>query len=428
MKYHAINPYYVTLIPLLLFLITFFYPSNSWYTIFEEANVTYLSFGTLAFILVCLLFLVFGIILGSTIKITRAQNKIHSKLYFNLLLAPVLTVTAIVFVFYIIYLATNFPGYLLLTISGEGDLVKSMVAGGQMNYSTLPNFAIPIVWWGWYRYYSFSDKLNTILYLLRFTTLLLLIILVVNAARFALMPFIIGWFVIYTKLIVFDKTSRKNHKSRSIKFVLILSLVILVLFSLFAIARGIDNLEDLFSMILGYGPVSFNRLGAIFHSNLTFTYSNTFVYVIPEPFFTAFRYIFSMQTISGHEVWLSEFDGIQNANLNHKYIWLTIFGYVYDSIGLFSFFYFFIYGIITGLFWIAFLKGRLIGIVMYPLTYFSIFFFFGSNYLITFFAYYLLIYALLYCWELFIIMLIYLSKPSRHKEIIMPLKYKTAIK
>lgn len=404
MKQHAINPYFVPTVPFLIFMVAFLYPPEHWQAAFNETNHTYLDPASLIFTLTCLMFLYIGTWTG--LKLSKRNTaptslRLSSKSTFTIVF-PVLIATSLVLAAYIYYLTTKIPGYILLTLSGQGDIAKQLIASDEIDFGTLPNFAIPIVWWAWYRHLSSPNKYsnhNLLSLALATTTVLLVAILVINAARFALMPLIIGLFVIYAHLKIFSKTPEPRHLKTSIKIYTYLFISVISIFSLFAIARGASGASGLIEMILGYGPVSFNRLSAALNGDLTLEYSSTGVYLVPEPFFYIGSIILGTQHPSSMAVWLSEFDGVASANLNENFIWLTVFGYTYDTINILSPAYFMAYGAFTAFLWRAFIAGRTHGIVLYPLAYFSIFFFFGYNYFVIFFPYYAFILLTIWTWE-----------------------------
>jgi len=162
-------------------------------------------------------------------------------------------------------------------------------------------------------------------------------------------------------------------------------------------------------MILGYGPVSYNRLAFVLEEKLTYEYSFTGVYLIPEPFFSIINRLFIGETFTHLELWLSEFDGIKQADINQQFIWLTQFGYAFDTLGYFSIFLFLIYGIVFGYLWKSFLAYRTLGIVFFPVLYFSIFYTFGSFYQVIFFPYYLFAFFIIVLWEYFMLLIIYVG-------------------
>lgn len=404
MKQHAISPYFVPIVPFFVFMVAFLCPPEHWQSIFNEDNYTYFDPASLTFVIICLFFLYIGI--WSGLKLNNASKRpkssmINTKSSF-IIIFPVLLITSLVLTIYIYYLATQIPDYILLTLSGQGDIAKQLIASDEVDFATLPNFAIPITWWAWYRFLEPTNRHsfhNLLLTALITTTALLALIIVINAARFALMPLIIGLFVIYAHLKIFSQSPEKDHLKKSIKIYTYLLICVISIFSLFAIARGASGIAGLIEMILGYGPVSFNRLSAALSGDLIFEYSSSGVYLIPDPFFYLWSNVLGTQHPTSMAVWLSEFDGVAAASLNENFIWLTVFGYTYDTIGLFSPAYFIAYGVLTGFLWRAFTAGQTYGIILYPLAYFSIFFFFGSNYFVIFFPYYTFILITIWAWE-----------------------------
>ncbi|NCO14332.1 MAG: hypothetical protein GW821_19565 [Shewanella vesiculosa] len=415
MRYLAINPYLVPLLSLAVMLVAFFYPGSTWEAIFDEPNLAFLNLKVLAWVLSCLFFLYLGIFISDNLIYFSEKTEVHFVMQLptvGWLLLPVLAATLLALLLYLIYLVKVHPGYIFYTFIGQASLAKEMIQRDEVDFSTLPNFAIPILWWAWYRYWqlvSIDRGSQFTKFFLQSVTIVLLFVLIVIAARFALMPFIIGLFIIYAKFWIFDQLDCRQHFVRSIKIYSVLLAFIVGVFSLFSLARGYGEMAQIWEMILGYGPVSFNRLAYVLDGELSFEYSKTGVYLIPEPIFSIVRNLFLLPIFSDFELWESEFAGIASAGLNEQFIWLTQFGYAFDSVGIFSVFVFLFYGLVLGWLWKSFLAAKVVGIVLYPLMYFSVFFMFGSFHFIIFFPFYGFIFLVLFFWEKLLVLLIFSS-------------------
>ncbi len=403
MTYLAISPYFAVLPSLFAMFMAFLYPNEAWQEILFETNYGYLNFDMVAFVLVNLVFLYGGVYLAQSITFkTPMQSPNKDNTATVLLIAPVLLVTLVVLLSYVGYLIVHHHGFIFYAFEGKGTLVKEMIQTDEVDFSTLVNFAVPVVWWGWYRTLQVKQSIPFLLLirsLLLLATIALVFVMIVLVSRFALMPLIIGIFVIVTKFLVFDKRPKTQHLKLSIILFAFLAVVIVVLFIFFSIARGYDDTDALWEMILGYGAVSFNRLSCLLQGGLSFEYSHTGFYLLPEPLFSLYEFFAHETPLSGFEVWLSEFDGAWEAGLNENFIWLTQFGYVYDSIGIATPLFFLLYGIMTGVTWRGFLASKSFGIIFYPLLYFSIFFLFGSIYFVIYFFYYFFVFIMLSMWE-----------------------------
>ena len=399
--HHAANPYWVQLVPLACFFIAFFYNPGDWFDIFQEENYSFLNVRLLAYLIGIHATMTLGIWIGESVPVLKyrsADKYIRSKTEFDvILIATLLGVTAVFFA-YIYYLIAFHPRFILLTISGEANTAKQLLVSGEVKFTTLPHFAMGLVWWAWYMHLEYRRKYpQSILlkFLLYVSISLILIVSVINAARYVVMPLLIGLFVIYIKQEKFKGKRVSRHLFMSLKYYAYLSAAVLLAFSFFSLTRGYVNYDEMYQMILGYGPVSYNRLASVLSGNLRFEYSPTLTYLFPEPFFSLIRSFFGFEHLTSYDIWMSEFEGVELAGLNRNFIWLSVPGYVYDSIGLYSFLYFLFYGLIVGFAWQSFMKMKLWGVIFYPLAYFSLFFFYGSNYLFQMFPYYLSAYILL---------------------------------
>jgi hypothetical protein len=413
MRYHAISPYFVPLLSLIVLFIAFFYPNDDWQAIFDEPNLVFLNIKILFFVFLCLFFLYIGLFVSDNfidIKESPVEKYIYAQQDLNLIIIPVLIFTVFSLGLFLTYLIVVHPGYIFLTFTGQASLAKEMIQRDEVDFSTLPNFAIPIVWWAWFRYWQTEGIKSPVLTgLISIVTILLFYLLLVIAARFALMPLIIGFFIIYAMLKIYKNKPVNEHLSTSIRLYYFLIIFVVLLFSLMTLARGYSGFEKLWEMILGYGPVSYNRLAFILEDKLAFEYSHTGVYLIPQPIFSIFNALFIGEVFTDLELWLSEFDGVEQAGINQQFIWLTQFGYAFDTLGYFSMFVFLIYGLFFGYLWKSFLASRTFGVILYPVFYFSIFFTFGSFYQVVFFPYYFFILLVLVFWEYLIAMIIYVG-------------------
>jgi len=400
MKYYAINPYAASIFPVAIYLFAFFFPADTWRQVLFEENYVQYNWVVFFFVFLCNIFLYVGIWIGSKSSQKIIAKKPVSQSVQHTRIFPVLFVTIAVLIIFIAYLAGNFPGYLLLTVSGQANIAKQMLIDNEIKFTTIIHYAIPIVLWAYYRRLELKNESISILSCtIGLAVFLVLTIAFVNAARYLILPVILGLYVIYAKLRQYDKIPVSRHLKVSIRNYFLLLVSVVVIFGIFSFLRGSEDLNEVYSSVLGYGPVSYNRLAMQLQGKLLFDFSGTGVYVIPDPILSLWRLVSGAVPMSGNDVWTSEFNSVGKVGLNADFIWLTVYGYTFDSIGMFAPIYFLLFGIFSGITWRSFISGRVFGIVFYPFVFFSIFFFFGSNYLSIYFQYYLIIFIVLSSYE-----------------------------
>lgn len=402
MKFQAVNPYGASFFSFAVCLAAFFFPREIWNAALQEDNYAQLDWVMLAYVVACNLALYFGIGLCSGLMQQVRPRAVISRAQGCAQLLPVLIAVLAALFFVIGYLVTQHPGYMLLTVSGEANVAKQMLIDNEVRYTTLIHYAIPVVLWAYYRKIQIemtSGKLGAIGFMVYLSIFLVLMIAFVNAARYLILPVILGLFVIHVMLKKLSTIPASRHLAVSLRLYAMLLLFVVVVFSLFSFLRGNEDVNDIYASILGYGPVSFNRLAVQLDGKLAFDFSSSGIYVVPEPLLGAVRAVFALPALNGTEVWSSEFDSVAKMGLNSDFIWLTVYGYTFDTLGFFSPVYFLLFGLFVGLAWRSFLTGSVFGIVFYPFAYFSIFFFFGSNYLTAYLQYYLLVFAMLATYE-----------------------------
>jgi hypothetical protein len=401
---HAIHPYSAPIISACFLLVALVFPSDIWGRYLGEENYAYMNFGLLFFTLTSLSCLYFGIFLGkSFISVSRYRNAASCPYEYNLLLIPVIGFSILVSFTFLLHLYLNYDGLVFWVFQGQGQKVKELVASDQIDYISILPFLVFVVLWGWYRYFegvrfgACSRKAS--LFLLLVLTLLVIHLLIVLVARYVLMPLVVGLFLVILQFRVYSGLRSELHFRYSLRYGLVFVLLILLLFSLIAISRGNKNFDAVLAMVLGYGPASFNRLALVLSGEMVLPYTDTGVYVIPEPLFGFLRTLSGRELIDPFSVWLSEFEAISVSSLNSTMIWVTQFGYVFGSLRNWSFLYLVLYGFALGCTYRLFLKGSLMGVVSYPFLFFSVFFLFGSVYFNGYFLYFFIFCLLIFFWE-----------------------------
>jgi hypothetical protein len=201
-------------------------------------------------------------------------------------------------------------------------------------------------------FWSFNKHLNR--ELTRFqslitlaTVFILLFTMVIMAARYLLMPFLSSLFVIFIN----KKVRNKEVTPKIIIYISVSIVLLIAAFVTFQIMRGGNAMYGL----VGYGPASFNRMSAYLNGEYDL-YVNKLYYIS-----SLFKGGWSTYSIIQEE-----HDAVHRAGLDWALNWMTMYGYIYHSLGWFSLGYSFILGMIYQLFWEGFYKGGQVSTVVYP--------------------------------------------------------------
>jgi hypothetical protein len=123
---------------------------------------------------------------------------------------------------------------------------------------------------------------------------------------------------------------------------------------------------------MGYGPASFNRLGALLEGDLKIPNSNmgyyTNTWYWDSPIINSTAIVLKNLEFDipqpAYTNWLATFDAVGAYKLNKNYIWVTTYGEVYADYGYYGIIWFAIYGLISQIAWIN-LRNNSVSIVIY---------------------------------------------------------------
>jgi hypothetical protein len=292
-----------------------------------------------------------------------------------------------------------------LLVSQQGDVVKEALHGGDIKEGRLgiaPIFSMAVIWWA-------LDRRSR-LHLDNFSQLIFRVVLVLaviadvmsciaTVDRTALMPLIAGILVVRIAQRALAGTLKIGKALVTTAFG---GAVVIGVFLLLSFIRGAKGFHLLMMAFLGYTIVSYNRLTALLHGSLSYSYGGVGIYMFP---------FLSIHTkLSGllgaaklplaPEVWKSEFSSMLMSGLNPIYIWSGTFGYLYADLGWWSLVYLSFAGVFAGFAWSAYRRGTVYGQVIYPWVAFWILFWLGWNVLFAFFMVYLVVTVIfLYLYE-----------------------------
>lgn len=210
--------------------------------------------------------------------------------------------------------------------------------------------------------YAFYLEINTLTRYFYVSSAVFIITSILSVNRTVLFIYLISWFLIYT---FFKK------RVNLIKNMIGISLVIISLFIITSLIRWGDiNLTFLLDRLLGYTIAAYNRLALILSGNLNYVKAG-----VPANFYLLPVLKIPLTDLVFHdplEYSRISIEAVSSAGLNSLYNLATLFGGIYQAVGIWALLYFFFLGIIGGRLNIAFKRRHPFGILFYPLFYSSV--------------------------------------------------------
>jgi len=379
-----LSPYGATLFPVLLLFISFIFPPSLYEYYVNEPNYTFLNFKMLAFGLLCVFFYYIGISISNyrpllNFRLIKKKIKLSIFSYLGIILVIVILLqTLSIFLFFVYFYKVAYLNLLEIVISGKGQLIKNYSLSQELRIpfglGALPSFIIGIKFWLLYKWYAFQTELSHLskgkyfklkmLILLSITLFIISNIILVN--RPLLMIFLLGWFLIYS---YFNKSSIFG---RIVK----LSIIIVLIFIIVQILRsaGVDSYESLDKLVLdrllGYTIADFNRFALMIEGKLSYVDAgiSPIFYILPVLKIPLTDVVF----FDIREYSPLSLSAVGNVGLNSSYNMATLFGGIYQSIGMATPLYFTVLGFIGNRLYISFKSGKTFGIILYPLFYASV--------------------------------------------------------
>jgi hypothetical protein len=240
-----------------------------------------------------------------------------------------------------------------------------------------------VMWWSvwqWRRQGNFTSKLLAVM-------LIALVLLsgVIKLSRGEIVPVVFGIFI--SLLGVRAAKGVGSSASTNSAHALLFAASLAAVFVLVSLVRGIEGFSSLAGDFVGYLFSSFNRLAYLVDGKLVYSDSGKGIYTISFlGYNNLINSIINTRDVLGwpdfRSYWEGEFDSVWRSGLNGYLIWATAPGYVFSDIGFFFIIYWYFVGICYGIVWSSFCNQGILGIVVYPWLAFSLFFWFGTNFVV----------------------------------------------
>jgi hypothetical protein len=404
-----LSPYGATLFPVLLLFISFIFSPSLYEYYVNEPNYTFLNFKMLAFGLLCVFFYYIGIYISKykplyNFRLIKKKIKIPIFSYLGIILAIVISLE----LFFIFLLFVYFGNLLEILTSGKGQSIKDYLGTKikiPFGLGALPSFIIGIEFWLLYKWYAFQTELIHLskskyfkfkMFIL-FSIALFIVCNILHVNRPLLMIFSLGLFLISSYF------SKGSIFGRIVK----LFIIIVLIFMIVQILRsaGADSRENLYELVLGkllgYTIADFNRFALIIEGKLSYVEAGASrifyilpIYKIPLTNIVFFDFLeYSSLSLSAARI----------AGLNSSHNMATLFGGIYQSIGMATPLYFTILGFIGNRLYISFKNGKTFGIIFYPLFYASVaLWMVDVNFFFMFFLYFFYSFIFVVLYEAFV--------------------------
>ena len=386
---NLVSPYGLALVSYCVFLVAWAFPPDVYMTYISEPDLMYHDPLTFVFYTSCVIAFMLGIracgsfgISPKPVPLTAISTR-KPMLYFAL---PLILSTVSCCV--LLYLLGGKISLVGVIVEQQGAMMKTAQKAGQLEVGGKWQLSLDILrctlWWCAYRFSQIKLRKieKVVLYSLFLMGLFVeLITSIATVDRTHLMSVLAGLLIIY----FYNRSNSRKSSFRSLAVTVIASFgAIIALFSFLSFLRGSSAVTSLVRSLMGYSIVSYNRLAAVLHGLLHYTYAGKYIYL---SFYLSEHSVLSdalnlqrfFGTATTQDVWLSEFTSVASAGLMPGFIWSGAFGYIYSDLGWWTLLFLFLTGLMGGYLWAGFKAGRTISVLVYLWFAFSILFWLGSN-------------------------------------------------
>ncbi|MFC3602510.1 O-antigen polymerase [Deinococcus soli (ex Cha et al. 2016)] len=382
-----LSPWIIGSIISLSGLISLIIPSKFYSHYLKEKNYMYLDGDVALYVIICTICFCLASALTSQVsdKIVseRAMNLKKIGFFSDINQLFIFLVSFLLIIYQILVINSQIPLYSLVASlsSGSGGLARQRIteaiSSGKVGWISI--FGALSLNWLLYAYTKSPSRFKkTLLFLM---LLVFILSCIISISRDTIISSLIMLGVVYGGIML---KSKKINIVSLIKNGSIGLFAFLILFTGFDYVRngGKSNLNSSITQVLGYFPASYNRLAAIIEGDLIYPNSNWGYYTTQFLWDTPVVNVISQNIldipqnnlpVNSYQNWTRQFIAVDNAKLNSKYIWSTVFGFAYSDYRQASIVFFIIYGILAGLAYSGFKNESILSIIFYPLVVASIF-------------------------------------------------------
>lgn len=389
-KYSTRLILYMLIFNMALLTISITFPPQ-WYShIMNEPDFAFLNMKLFVFTLICTGAFVIGYKLFRPIALKAfSSNSIFNVVSNKFLVLPLIIWSALTVSSLLMVLAL-YPDLLYALATSAAPQLRSEISMRlQGVMSGAPIVLSGVIWWAVFRMRITEVILHKKLFLTRvtiiFASLLVVIIFTIKMSRIELLPFLFGVVINYKYA---EHLASTNTNNRQLRQMITLFTIGILLFIMMSLVRGYSWSGQAIQ-IFAYGPASFNRLAVFLSGQMHFYGAGSGIYVsnfqgqIPfiKDFIDVYK-ILGQPTLNS--AWKNDFIDVANAGLNSHYTFPTVYGAIYSYFGWLSPLYFFIIGCAYRQIVASIDKARIFGIVFFPFALFSLFFWFGWNFILSY--------------------------------------------
>jgi hypothetical protein len=382
----AISPYGAAVFSSAIFLLAWLMPPSMYSAGLDEPDFIWLD--PLSFLLFASCAVAF--VLGVRLCNTKAGFQPGSPVPANAHPAPYIAlplVLAISFeLFAFLLIVRQEPGIIAAVLSGAGMSIKKDI--GEMvlpaGISAAWAGTLAVMYWAVHTYLTLDKRRGKKLVgrVLALFVGISFVIPIITISRNNLMMIVVGLMVIGA-----GHRIRMHRENTGVwKLLTIALLAFATIFLGIGLIRGMSS-DEVLSAFYGYTISGYNRMAAIIHHQVPYLDAGN-----GDHMFSGIlqnRTINSLIPFQGMynlpdtlDVWLGDFAAVGGAGLLPSYTFASCFGFIFIDAGWWTPVVVFLTGMFSGYVWRRFKQGTTLGVVVYPMVFFSTLMWFGTNMLI----------------------------------------------
>jgi oligosaccharide repeat unit polymerase len=373
------SPVSLCLLSFLTAFLSWLIPSQFYTQYLYEASFYSYRAGGLLWVLLCTVAFVFGATLTKKIKFSRrlaTLDRVNDQNDVFVIVFCSIIVTSMSFV-YVFFLSRSLGGIgefinVISSFSAGENRLRVYLALQRVSLGWIPQFTFPFVSFISFLAFKYNSSATSKIFAFISITSYTLTILP-NQTKTSIISFIL---VIVFSIVMAHFYRGRLNWSRSLRY---LALVAFAGISIFVVLQSVKrgtNLSDpsgIVPEIAGYGPASFNRLGAAIDNQLTIPnsgmgyYTNTWYWGLPgtdsvNSFLKNVGFAIPTASLTNY---FDTFKYVKSSGLNDTYIWVTTYGEAYLDYGYFGLIWFVLYGIVSNIFWRSMVERGQLYIAVY---------------------------------------------------------------